>query len=55
MKQSDDQKYLLCDIDVNSVLYEPIEGLRKLLLNESDSEEEDEVTGLGKKKVKERR
>ena len=31
-------EYLLCEIDPSSVLYQPIESLRKLLLKESDSE-----------------
>ena len=34
-----DDQYLLCEVEPTSILYEPIEALRKLLLKESEDEE----------------
>eukprot|EP00347_Sterkiella_histriomuscorum_P001606 403371385 len=43
-ERSNDQKYLLCEIDPKSALHEPIESLRRLLLKESDDEEDEKLS-----------
>ena len=40
-EEQDKQALLFCNLDPNSVLYEPIESLRKLLYWDSDDEVED--------------
>ncbi|CDW81542.1 UNKNOWN [Stylonychia lemnae] len=38
-EEEKNSKFLLCEVDPKSILYEPIESLRKLLLQESDNDD----------------